>query len=473
MKLASCLFVVWVKTKNLSYSFLTFVSALTFGACGLSEPLGSQAFDPDGGISPGAASAELTLEVAASFDEVFSGHLDASGDVWDEYEIDVQEATTLTATLSWSTNADLYLILFDPSGTRVAREHGSGTNSEVISWDVEPGVWKVAVRCDSLSADYTLHVEGEAPPSIDEVFGGHLDASGDHWDEYEIDVAEATTLTATLSWSSSADLYLILFDPSGTRVAREHGSGNNSEVITWDVEPGVWKVAVRCDSLSADYTLRVTGGGGGDGGQTPPPTKEPSTTESFRARARLLGLLWGDGQRKWSGDWVYKCYTGDGAEQRKKMCRFLEYLGKQVAGADNTVRTGDDYVTFRNLPWDDWTNNVPNDPAIANYNFLAGIFNGEGSAKGLVCDQTDGIGGHSKERVEALYNHLRSSPDFEGLTFTLDKGSSTYRLHLKNPEEWRIIHPWGYINLDRVPGYGDQSSLDTTDPVELSEPFAL
>lgn len=75
------------------------------------------------------------------------------------------------------------------------------------------------------------------------------------WQVIPIDVPGPGTISATLAWSTSADLNLFLRDPSGQGIAWSNRS-DNPEVILHDVEEaGTYSLAVLFRSGSATYEL--------------------------------------------------------------------------------------------------------------------------------------------------------------------------------------------------------------------------
>ncbi len=106
---------------------------------------------------------------------------------------------------------------------------------------------------------------------VTDTFTGFVDYTDQ---EFFIDVNAAGIIDLDLSWDNSADLDMVLYDPSGLDVARASTS-NKPETISYSATTtGQYKIRVKAYSGSASFTLTATypGQNNPGGGDTTAPT---------------------------------------------------------------------------------------------------------------------------------------------------------------------------------------------------------
>ncbi len=116
------------------------------------------------------------------------------------------------------------------------------------------------------------------PPTTTETFTGTV-SSGSPDVVHTFDVGATGDISATLSWSTSADLDMYLYepgvDPYGPNWVTRAYTLNNPETITWSAtQTGTWSIRVNHYSgVSSSYTLEVTH----PIANNPPPDTTPPT----------------------------------------------------------------------------------------------------------------------------------------------------------------------------------------------------
>ncbi len=221
----------------------------------------------------------------------FSGSVDAAGPSWVTHEFEVTTEMSLTATLSWASNADLNLFLKGPNGDR-AYSNGRD-NPEVVSFDgLYPGTWRLGIACKSGAADYQLDVEVERPRAVQE-FSGFTSSSGPSWITHDVALEAGEEVDITLDWTNAdADLNVFLKRPDGTLVAYSNTTTERPEIVSATTdESGTWIAAISCKTGSSDYQLRVEHGLPTGAGDSPSPP--PTPVRSFAARPLAGEFFWG------------------------------------------------------------------------------------------------------------------------------------------------------------------------------------
>lgn len=136
---------------------------------------------------------------------------------------------------------------------------------------------------------------------------------------------------------------------------------------------------------------------------SPPPAQAQAATPALADTARLLGHLWADGSYE-NGVWDATGPSGGST--------LIEFLVEQHDG----VWVDRDQLRFELPPpfdWDEWKDGLPNDDsrtrsAVRHPNFLAALFEGEGSTAGLVYDQSSCCtAGFTEGRLTELVDLLR------------------------------------------------------------------
>ncbi len=217
---------------------------------------------------------------------------------------------------------------------------------------------------------------------------------------------------------------------------------------------------------------------------------------TLQQRARLLGILWSRGsfnatRSEWSVDLFVAQRDPQGAAAKdsggralrddfhtEKMRALVEFLTLQIGGA---VRTIGDEAFLSGLPWErNWPDSHPDELAVHDVNFLAGVIDGGGAASGVVAEQN--MCCDTAARMVGLFDLLTTGPNYRDLGFYLahPRHGEMSREHALKADSVSVklrashfasVHDWGFVNPARVPGFGlfDSSS----DPHELGEPFEL
>lgn len=206
-------------------------------------------------LSAALLTALVPAEAVEAKTSTFSGTVSKPGTRSREHSFSVGRPGTIRATLKWDTSVDLNLFLYDPSGRIVAAAQSISAKPETLSYEATTaGTWKLLVRLVvSGSAAYSLTVDYPA------AFSGSVSAAGTSSRSHPLSVSRPGTISATLSWSSTADLNLLLYDPSGTLAAAAQSTTAKPETIAHAATvSGTWTLTVQAASGSASYTLKVS-----------------------------------------------------------------------------------------------------------------------------------------------------------------------------------------------------------------------
>ncbi|AZR74573.1 hypothetical protein BBF96_14960 [Anoxybacter fermentans] len=221
----------------------------------------AKAYDAAGNVG---TSSTVTVTVnntnsTTIINERFTGYVSSSGDADEYFYIDVTAPGTIGLTLSWNSSDDLDMYLYDPSGNQVARAY-TLNNPEVISYDATiTGRYMIRVNAYSGSEEYLLEVSHPIDANITAHYedSDFVDNTGTRSINYYITVGNSGTINVELTWNTSADLDIFLYDPSGNEVARAY-SLRNPESISYPVSTtGTYIVKVDAYSGSATYTVKI------------------------------------------------------------------------------------------------------------------------------------------------------------------------------------------------------------------------
>lgn len=204
----------------------------------------------------------------ASLDQTFSGQLDASAKAWSAHAITLDSPGTLEAVLDWSApSADLNLFVADASGTSVGRSIGTD-RPERLSLELPAGTYRLGVKCKTGKTAYSL-VAKVKPKEVEHVATGSVTATRS-WATHTFPATVGDSVSVSLEWgTSSADLNVFLYDPSGKLTSGTSGSAARPEQLTVTASTsGTWKVGIKAASGGSTYTLkvRVSAAANGDGG---------------------------------------------------------------------------------------------------------------------------------------------------------------------------------------------------------------
>jgi hypothetical protein len=91
-------------------------------------------------------------------------------------------------------------------------------------------------------------------------FSGQTSAATNSWLTHPFEATQGSPIKAVLNWgTTSADLNLFLYDPSGTLVAYANTETARPETVTFTANAtGTWSVALKCKTGSTSYSLQVT-----------------------------------------------------------------------------------------------------------------------------------------------------------------------------------------------------------------------
>lgn len=118
----------------------------------------------------------------------------------------------------------------------------------------------VRYRAWSLAASTVIALLlGDVTPATAAVtFGGTVSSTGTANRWHALAVTAPMRLVGTLSWSGSANLDLLLYDPNNVRRAAASTS-RNPETLVFDADlSGTWRFRVRASSGTASYSLTVS-----------------------------------------------------------------------------------------------------------------------------------------------------------------------------------------------------------------------
>ena len=212
--------------------FVLFASA-DFGT---SSGGGTDTTAPSVSISNPSASA--TVSSSVSFAATASDNVGVSKV---EFYVDNSLVATDTSSpysTSWDTTAytdgnhNLEVIAYDAAGN---------TNSDSIS-----------VTVDNSSSG------GGTSDTASETFSGYVDSSGTASQYFYIDVTSTGTVDLSLTWGTSDDLDMFLYDPSGSEVARAYTT-SDPETISFDATTtGRYKIEVNAYSGANSFTVDAT-----------------------------------------------------------------------------------------------------------------------------------------------------------------------------------------------------------------------
>lgn len=93
---------------------------------------------------------------------------------------------------------------------------------------------------------------------ITEIFKNYVSNSGTRSQYYYLDVTTAGTVSLNLTWDTTSDLDMFLYDPAGTEVARAYTTAKPENISYTATTLGTYKVKVDAYSGSGTYTLTAT-----------------------------------------------------------------------------------------------------------------------------------------------------------------------------------------------------------------------
>lgn len=142
------------------------------------------------------------------------------------------------------------------------------TSPYSISWDttgVANGSYNLTAKAydaagnNTTSSPVAVTVSNASSAStITERFTGNVSSSGTANAYYYIDVTDPCIVLLNLSWSTTADLDVYLFNPSGTQVAKAAGTSKPETIAYNATTTGRYKIQVKAYSGSGDFVLSAT-----------------------------------------------------------------------------------------------------------------------------------------------------------------------------------------------------------------------
>lgn len=153
-----------------------------------------------------------------------------------------------------------------------------------------------------------VHVPGPARAD-DAAFTGSVSASGTSSQAHTFDVLTTGSIEAVLDWEpASANLDLMLYDPTGTLVAGAYSKKARPERITHTAMlTGTWKLGVKAKSGTASYTLSVEFPGTSTSGMAAiDRAAEAGIAQITRSYGTYVADLDGDGDH----DFLYNRHSG-------------------------------------------------------------------------------------------------------------------------------------------------------------------
>ncbi len=183
-----------------------------------------------------------------------AGEVSQDGDDWNAHPLIVDQPQQLHATLAWTGSANLNLFLRSPSGEYVASALGKEQPETLEHTLEELGEWTLGVKAVTGTASYQLDL---SLSTVAQQYDGYA-STADSWQVVEVDVRQAATLSAELSWANTdADLNLFLKDPDGNIVASSLSGSQPEQVEYLCQKTGIWKLGIKTVSGSSSYTLRT------------------------------------------------------------------------------------------------------------------------------------------------------------------------------------------------------------------------
>lgn len=222
-----------------------------------------------------AVAVPTAATTTSSADCTFTGTVSASGTAWKSHRFDLTEKGTISIALDWDdAAADLNMFLYNPGGTIVAQAIGSD-KPEKLSYNAGwKGTWTLGVKAKKGTGAYVASLsKAGCDANTQQTFTGSVAAGGDAWNAHEIDLLAGAALSATLTWSTSADLNLFLKSPDGTLVASAT-TNTSPETLSYTADSsGTWKLGVKAKSGSASYALVFETSGGTVSASPPVPAQ--------------------------------------------------------------------------------------------------------------------------------------------------------------------------------------------------------
>lgn len=200
----------------------------------------------------------VTVALPSRADET-TGQVDASGQAWRTHDLTAPADGTMTASLAWTTSADLNLFvrrIDDPGAPTVGpllSHSRTSARPEQLSFEAEAGQdYRLFVQAASGAAAYTLVTEEW--DGTDRTYLGTAQTPTQTYRSHPFAVTETSLVAGALAWDGSADLGLYLRSSSGA-VVDVVRTDAQPERLTAELTPGDYEWLVRAESGSAAYDL--------------------------------------------------------------------------------------------------------------------------------------------------------------------------------------------------------------------------
>jgi hypothetical protein len=156
---------------------------------------------------------------------------------------------------------------------------------------------------------YLVAGEGDrAAQAATGTFTGAVDVSGTSFRGHTFIVGGAGTIRAVLDWSqASANLNLMLFNPSGSIVAGAYSTSKPETIVYEATSTGTWKLGVKAKSGASAYTLSVEYPGGATSALS---AVDRASTAGIAQTTTSYGTYVYDFDRDGDEDFLYNRHTG-------------------------------------------------------------------------------------------------------------------------------------------------------------------
>ena len=239
------------------YTFTLDTTTLSDGQ----HTLVAKAYDPSGNVG---TSAEVTINVKNTQEEPgqtqsaergYFGKFTSSGDTT-YYYINITTNTQVDIKAYMESTLDMDLYLMDASGNVLAKSENGKGETESITYNLSPGVYKIAAYNYSGYGYYIIYVTNDIDTSkqlFKEISGSVADGEKK---SYQLTLKGITEIY--LDWGdSNIDLDLYLYDASGNLVAKSEYGKYHWESINKSVSAGTYTVVVSSYSGAGNFTLKV------------------------------------------------------------------------------------------------------------------------------------------------------------------------------------------------------------------------
>lgn len=240
----------------------------------------SAPLDDDAADDPIGAESETSQEALT---QAFTGTLTATGTYWASHKFTVDADSTIDVSLDWVDPAsDFHVYLYDATGKVVRHANGSTNKPERVTYEGAAGAYSIGVKCAKGGGRYTASVD-VTPKYVEHVFSGATNATNASWKTFDFPAEAGERIDARLDWdNAAADLNVYLYDPSGKVVAYENSTTAKPSVTSTTANAtGTWRVALKCRSSSANFTVVVRRSPASSPPPPPPPEPPPPPAPRF------------------------------------------------------------------------------------------------------------------------------------------------------------------------------------------------